>query len=101
MPDKQAMILLESREIETDIENENINTALLPLYLNLSLTELRLDSPQKALKYGNKALKIDPTNTKALFRCGQVSVNLYIFVKQIRLFPDQFCWSFFTCPPFV
>ncbi|XP_008311040.1 inactive peptidyl-prolyl cis-trans isomerase FKBP6 [Cynoglossus semilaevis] len=73
---KQAMILLESREIETDIENENINTALLPLYLNLSLTELRLDSPQKALKYGNKALKIDPTNTKALFRCGQAYLEL-------------------------
>ncbi|XP_047429956.1 inactive peptidyl-prolyl cis-trans isomerase FKBP6 isoform X2 [Mugil cephalus] len=69
---KQAMQLLGSRDTQGDSETERIKTALLPLYLNLSLTELRLDSPRKALKYANKALEIDSDNTKALFRCGQM-----------------------------
>ncbi|KAG7508799.1 hypothetical protein JOB18_024773 [Solea senegalensis] len=73
---KQAMTLMESRASQSQAEKESIKTALLPLYLNLSLTELRLDSPQKALKYGNKALKIDSNNTKALFRCGQAYQEL-------------------------
>jgi len=69
---KQAVVLLGNRESRCESETEKIKTALLPLYLNLSLTELRLDSPIKALKYGSKALEMDSTNTKALFRCGQV-----------------------------
>lgn len=68
----QAVRLLGNRETQSDADRETIQTELLPLYLNISLTELRLDSPHKALKYSNKALKIDCTNTKALFRCGQV-----------------------------
>ncbi|XP_028998052.1 inactive peptidyl-prolyl cis-trans isomerase FKBP6 [Betta splendens] len=74
---KQAMMLLRNRETQTDGERESIKTALLPFYLNLSLTELRLDSPQKALKYGNKALETDSGNTKALFRCGQAYLGLH------------------------
>lgn len=68
----QAVILLGNRETQSDVEREKVNTALLPLYLNLSFTELRLDRPHKALKYGNKALEINSNSTKALFRCGQV-----------------------------
>ncbi|KAM3603617.1 uncharacterized protein V6R79_025983 [Siganus canaliculatus] len=74
---KQAMVLLGNRETQGDAEKESIKTALLPLYLNLSVTELRLESPRKALKYGNKALEIDSGNTKALFRCGQAYLELY------------------------
>ncbi|KAK7907290.1 hypothetical protein WMY93_015902 [Mugilogobius chulae] len=68
---KQALQLLENRKSQNAPEKETLLTALLPVYLNLSLTELRLESPQKALKYGNKALQIEQDNTKALFRCGQ------------------------------
>ncbi|TDH00284.1 hypothetical protein EPR50_G00186780 [Perca flavescens] len=74
---KQATKLLGNRETQSGAEAEAIKTALLPLYLNLSLTELRLDSPHKALKYGNKALEIDSANTKALFRCGQAYLELH------------------------
>ncbi|XP_074472164.1 inactive peptidyl-prolyl cis-trans isomerase FKBP6 [Sebastes fasciatus] len=74
---KQATKLLGNRETESDAETERIKTALLPLYLNLSLTEVRLDSPNKALKYGKKALEIDSANTKALFRCGQAYLELH------------------------
>ncbi|XP_033180978.1 inactive peptidyl-prolyl cis-trans isomerase FKBP6 [Mastacembelus armatus] len=73
---KQAVKLLQSRETHSDAEKQKITTALLPLYLNLSLNELRLQSPRKALKYGNKALEIDSANTKALFRCGQAYLEL-------------------------
>uniref|UniRef100_A0A3Q1EVT9 peptidylprolyl isomerase n=1 Tax=Acanthochromis polyacanthus TaxID=80966 RepID=A0A3Q1EVT9_9TELE len=73
---KQAMTLLTNRETQSDSEKEKIKSALLPLYLNLSLTELRLESPKKALKYGNKALEIDSANTKALFRVGQAHLEL-------------------------
>ncbi|KAM7395613.1 hypothetical protein PAMA_007061 [Pampus argenteus] len=74
---KQALMLLGNRETQSDAEKEEVKTALLPLYLNLSLTVLRLDSPHKALKYGNKALEIDSANTKALFRCGQAYLELH------------------------
>ncbi|KAM9703380.1 inactive peptidyl-prolyl cis-trans isomerase FKBP6 [Menidia menidia] len=73
---KQAVMLLENRDIDYEAEKEKIKAALLPLFLNLCLTELRLDSPHKALKYGSKALGIDSTNTKAFFRCGQAYLEL-------------------------
>lgn len=69
----QAVMLLRIREVESEPEKQSIQAAELPLLLNLSLSELRLDSPHKALKYGKKALEIDAGNTKALFRCAQVS----------------------------
>lgn len=72
---QQAVVLLGNRETQSDAEKERIKTAQLPVYLNLSLTELRLASPHKALKYGKKALEIDSANTKALFRCGQVRLQ--------------------------
>lgn len=72
---KQALELLENREANS-AERDTIKSALLPVYLNLSLTELRLERPKKALKYGNKALEIDHENTKALFRCGQAYLEL-------------------------
>lgn len=75
----QAMTLLGNRETQSDSEKERIKAALLPLYLNISLTELRLERPHKALKYGNKALEIDSANTKALFRCGQVGQGFCLF----------------------
>lgn len=76
---KQAMELLENRESICSTEKDSLKTALLPVYLNLSLTELRLEKPKKALKYGNKALEIDQANTKALFRCGQAHLELQEF----------------------
>ncbi|CAJ1077341.1 inactive peptidyl-prolyl cis-trans isomerase FKBP6 [Xyrichtys novacula] len=74
---KQGMTLLGNRDVQNDAEMEKIKKALLPLYLNLSLTELRLERPHKALKYSNKALEIDSKNTKALFRCGQAYLELH------------------------
>ncbi|KAL3052711.1 hypothetical protein OYC64_005273 [Pagothenia borchgrevinki] len=74
---KQGTTLLGNRKTQSDEEKEKIKKALLPLYLNLSLTELRLERPHKALKYSNKALEIDSANTKALFRSGQAYLELH------------------------
>ncbi|KAJ0060883.1 hypothetical protein NL108_001750, partial [Boleophthalmus pectinirostris] len=76
---KEALKLLENRKSQNVPEKETLQTALLPVYLNLSLTELRLERPQKALKYSNKALQIDHDNTKALYRCGQAYLELQEF----------------------
>lgn len=65
-------MLLGNREVQSDSEKQSIQAAQLPLLLNLSISELRLDRPHKALKYGKKALQIDSGNTKALYRCAQV-----------------------------
>ncbi|KAJ7996969.1 hypothetical protein DPEC_G00224040 [Dallia pectoralis] len=74
---KQALTLLGNRKDE----EKSIAAALLPIYLNLSLTLLRLDRPIKALEYSQKALKIDHKNTKALFRCGQAYLELCDYEK--------------------
>lgn len=79
---QQAILLLGNRDTQDDSETERIKKALLPLYLNLSITKLHLDSPRNALKYAKKALEIDSANTKALFRCGQVRWGLCWFVFQ-------------------
>uniref|UniRef100_A0A672J2U0 peptidylprolyl isomerase n=1 Tax=Salarias fasciatus TaxID=181472 RepID=A0A672J2U0_SALFA len=86
---KQALVLLGNRETQDEAEKERIRTALLLLYLNLSLTELRLDSPHKALKYSNKALEIDSANTKALYRSGQVRPGFCSFFTPDRLTKKQ------------
>lgn len=89
----QAVKLLGNGETRSDAEKEKFRTAELPLYLNLSFTELRLDRPHKALIYGNKALEIDPGNTKALFRCGQVRRCFCVFDKR----SDKNAWRPFMC----
>lgn len=53
-------------------EQSQINASKLLLFLNLSLTYLKLERADRALKYGELALEMDQGNAKALFRCGQV-----------------------------
>ncbi|KAM9778100.1 inactive peptidyl-prolyl cis-trans isomerase FKBP6 isoform 2-T2 [Syngnathus typhle] len=73
---KQASVLLGNRANVSDGERAEIRAALLPLYLNLSLAALRLDAPQKALKYANRALAMDGGDAKALYRCAQAYAEL-------------------------
>lgn len=67
------MTLLRNRDPGDVDERRRVTEASLPFLLNLSLTYLRLERPQRALQFGQRALEISPDNTKALFRCGQVS----------------------------
>ncbi|XP_061757240.1 inactive peptidyl-prolyl cis-trans isomerase FKBP6 isoform X2 [Nerophis ophidion] len=73
---KQGVELLGNRVRQSDAEAKELQMALLPLYLNLSLTELRLEHPRKALKYAYRALDVDSSSTKALYRCGQAYLEL-------------------------
>ncbi len=75
------MTLLQNREPVDEEEKKHLEEMKLPFLLNLSLTYLKLEKPQKALCYGQKVLDISPQNTKALFRCGQVRQHLVISVS--------------------
>uniref|UniRef100_A0AAY4EDU4 peptidylprolyl isomerase n=1 Tax=Denticeps clupeoides TaxID=299321 RepID=A0AAY4EDU4_9TELE len=68
---KQAITLLQNRDAKDEEERQMVRAVRLPVLLNLSLTYLRLERPTKSLQIGQKALKVDPSSTKALFRCGQ------------------------------
>ncbi|XP_026110588.1 inactive peptidyl-prolyl cis-trans isomerase FKBP6-like isoform X1 [Carassius auratus] len=78
---KQAMTLLQNRELLDDEEKQRLEEMKLPFLLNLSLTYLKLEKPQKALCYGQKVLDINPQNTKALFRCGQACLEMSDYEK--------------------
>ncbi|XP_077596680.1 inactive peptidyl-prolyl cis-trans isomerase FKBP6 [Stigmatopora nigra] len=68
---KKALELLRNRVMHDSNELKTVQVALLPLYLNLAITALRLKNQQKALKYAKSALDIDSSNPKALYRCAQ------------------------------
>ncbi|KAJ8402240.1 hypothetical protein AAFF_G00371050 [Aldrovandia affinis] len=78
---KQTLTLLMNREPADEEEGRSITAMQLPILLNLSLTLLRLERPLKALQYGQRALEVDPQNTKALFRCGQAYLELDDYEK--------------------
>ncbi|TRY54310.1 hypothetical protein DNTS_021289 [Danionella cerebrum] len=78
---KQALVLLQNREVNNNEEKRCFLDMKLPFLLNLSFTYLKLEKPQKALSYGQKVLDINPQNTKALFRCGQACLEMKDYEK--------------------
>lgn len=74
----QAFSILH-RSPSNEAEQCQINASKLRVLLNLSLTYLKLGRPARALIYGKKALEIDQRNAKALFRCGQVGKNKFLW----------------------
>ncbi|KAM4701500.1 inactive peptidyl-prolyl cis-trans isomerase FKBP6 [Discoglossus pictus] len=72
---KRASSVL-SRKTSCDEELRQLEAARLLVSLNLSLTYLKLDSPSRALTWGEKALLIDSKSAKALYRCGQACLEL-------------------------
>ncbi|XP_051665578.1 inactive peptidyl-prolyl cis-trans isomerase FKBP6 [Manacus candei] len=77
---KRALSILD-RSCSSEAERSQINTSKVPLLLNLSLTYLKLECPERALKYGKKALEMDQGNVKALFRCGQACLCMREYNK--------------------
>uniref|UniRef100_W5LY61 peptidylprolyl isomerase n=2 Tax=Lepisosteus oculatus TaxID=7918 RepID=W5LY61_LEPOC len=73
---KKGIAVLGDRQPMGDEEKRSMEALQLPILLNLSLTQLRLERPAKALDYGQKALEISPHNAKALFRCGQAYMEM-------------------------
>ncbi|XP_051786527.1 inactive peptidyl-prolyl cis-trans isomerase FKBP6 isoform X2 [Erpetoichthys calabaricus] len=72
----KAVTVLLDHKISCELEQHKVDRRKLLLFLNLSVTYLRLICPTKALRYGKMALTIDARNAKALFRCGQASLDL-------------------------
>ncbi|CAB1352389.1 unnamed protein product, partial [Coregonus sp. 'balchen'] len=71
------------KQAEGEDEKRSIVAVQLPIYLNLSLTQVRLDRHLKAMEYGHKALEINPNNTKALFHCGQANKAFDIDINNL------------------
>jgi Tfp pilus assembly protein PilF len=69
----QAVSLFESDTSAIPAEKEKINAVLLPVYLNLCATYLKLPSgsPYEVLEQANKAIAIAPSSAKALYRRAQ------------------------------
>ncbi|NXK89321.1 FKBP6 isomerase, partial [Formicarius rufipectus] len=77
---KRALSILD-RSSSSEAEQNQINTSKVLLLLNLSLTYLKLECPERALKYGKEALEMDQGNAKALFRCGQACLCMKEYSK--------------------
>ncbi|XP_058141905.1 inactive peptidyl-prolyl cis-trans isomerase FKBP6 [Dasypus novemcinctus] len=77
---KRALVLLQRRSAPPG-EDHLVEAAKLLVLRNLSLTYLKLERPPLALRYGEKALTIDPKNAKALFRCGQACLLMTEYQK--------------------
>ncbi|NXX12901.1 FKBP6 isomerase, partial [Podargus strigoides] len=77
---KKAFRIL-GRHPSSEAEQCQIDASKLLVLLNLSLTYLKLERPAQALAYGERALKIDQRNAKALFRCGQACVCMTEYEK--------------------
>ncbi|NWR92793.1 FKBP6 isomerase, partial [Furnarius figulus] len=77
---KRGLSIL-GRSCATEAEQKQLNTSKVLLLLNLSLTYLKLERPQRALKYGKAALEMDQGNAKALFRCGQACLCMKEYSK--------------------
>ncbi|XP_030916235.1 inactive peptidyl-prolyl cis-trans isomerase FKBP6 isoform X2 [Geospiza fortis] len=69
------------RSSSSKAEQSQINASKLLLFLNLSLTYLKLERADRALKYGELALEMDQGNAKALFRCGQACLYMREYSK--------------------
>ncbi|KAG8450666.1 hypothetical protein GDO86_003081 [Hymenochirus boettgeri] len=77
---KQAISVL-SREPLFEVDRNLLKAAQLLVYLNLSLTYLKLNRPCRALMWGEKALEIDDKSAKGLFRCGQACLEIKEYEK--------------------
>ncbi|NWW57039.1 FKBP6 isomerase, partial [Ifrita kowaldi] len=77
---KRALSIL-GRSSSSKAEQSQINASKLLLFLNLSLTYLKLERADRALKYGELALEMDQGNAKALFRCGQACLYMREYSK--------------------
>ncbi|NWX13716.1 FKBP6 isomerase, partial [Aegotheles bennettii] len=77
---KRALFIL-GRSPSSETEQCQIDASKLLVLLNLSITYLKLERPARALAYGEKALKIDQRNAKALFRCGQACLCMKEYEK--------------------
>ncbi|XP_010162857.1 inactive peptidyl-prolyl cis-trans isomerase FKBP6, partial [Antrostomus carolinensis] len=77
---KRAFSIL-GRSPSSEAERCQVDASKLLVLLNLSLTYLKLERPDQALAYGEKALEIDQRNAKALFRCGQACLCMSEYKK--------------------
>ncbi|XP_059829072.1 inactive peptidyl-prolyl cis-trans isomerase FKBP6 isoform X1 [Hypanus sabinus] len=69
---KKALSVFAQYQPANEDQKQQIHSSKLLLFLNLSIVCLKLNAPNRALVYGERALQIESKHPKALFRCGQL-----------------------------
>jgi len=77
-------------------DEKKVKDVKLPIYTNLSLCCLKLNELSKAIKFAEKALEIDPKNSKAQFflgksfmEAGELSTAKTNLMKAVKLAPNN------------
>ncbi|XP_067866299.1 inactive peptidyl-prolyl cis-trans isomerase FKBP6 [Heterodontus francisci] len=78
---KKALSVFARRQEADEEQKQKIQSSKLLLYLNLSIVSLKLNAPDRALVYGERALQIESKSPKALFRCGQACILMLEYDK--------------------
>ena len=62
-------------QAERFLDSSDDKEEMLKIKMNITLCALKLDTPdpEKALKYSEEVLEMDPDNSRALYRRGLVS----------------------------
>jgi len=78
---EQAIDLLKNRWGASPIEEKNIEALRIILNSNAAMCSLKINNLNDAVKYCNAAIKLDPFNTKALYRLSEAYIGLSNFEK--------------------
>ncbi|PWA14315.1 hypothetical protein CCH79_00012266 [Gambusia affinis] len=93
---KKIVAWLEHESGLSDEDEKKAKTLRLAAHLNLAMCFLKMHEPNKAFENCDKALEIDSTNEKALFRRGEALFNMNEFEKArddfqrvVQLYPSN------------
>ncbi|XP_077424747.1 peptidyl-prolyl cis-trans isomerase FKBP4 [Vanacampus margaritifer] len=78
---KRIISWLDNESALTEEEEEKAKALRLAAHLNLAMCYLKLKEPNQALENCNKALELDESNEKALFRRGEALFSMKEFDK--------------------
>eukprot|EP00842_Homolaphlyctis_polyrhiza_P003824 jgi/Hompol1/4442/HPOL_000204-RA len=84
-----ALQLLEHTWEATQSEAESIKSLQLLLNLNLAQVFLKSKESQTAIKYCEKALKLDPKHPKAVYRLSQAYLSLFLFDRAVEVLDEH------------
>ncbi|XP_005802059.1 peptidyl-prolyl cis-trans isomerase FKBP4 [Xiphophorus maculatus] len=93
---KKIVAWLEHESGLSDEDEKKAKTLRLAAHLNLAMCFLKMHEPNKAFESCDKALEMDSTNEKALFRRGEALFNMNEFEKAkddfqrvVQLYPSN------------
>ncbi|XP_014664878.1 PREDICTED: inactive peptidyl-prolyl cis-trans isomerase FKBP6-like [Priapulus caudatus] len=76
---RKAIRLLEECRLQDEIEEKRQQELLLKLYLNMSVTSIKIGSFPQGITFARQALELEQDNAKALYQIGKCKMNLADF----------------------